>query len=41
LSKKIAANDDAAANEEHVGEQIEEENVERKARENATALPRE
>ena len=41
LSKKIAANDDTAANEEEVEEQIEEDNVEQKARENATALPRE
>jgi hypothetical protein len=41
LSKKIAAKNDAAANEEEVEEQIEEDNVAQKARENATALPRE
>ncbi len=41
LSRKIATNDDAAANEEEVEEQIEEDNIEKKARENATALPRE
>lgn len=36
LSKPIATNDDAAANEQEVEEQIEEENVEKAARENRT-----
>lgn len=39
LSKQIATNDDAAANELGVEEQIEEENVKRVARENATGFP--
>jgi hypothetical protein len=39
LSKQIATNDDAAANEEEVEEQIEEDNVKRVARENATGFP--
>jgi hypothetical protein len=39
LSKQIATIGDAAANEEEVEEQIEEDNVKRVARENATGLP--
>ena len=39
LSKQMATNDDAAANEEEVEEQIEEENVEKTARENETGAP--
>jgi len=39
LSKQIATNDDAAANEEEVDEQIEEDNVEKAARENETRVP--
>lgn len=39
LSKQIATNDDAAANEEEVEEQIEEENVEKTAHENETGAP--
>ena len=39
LSKQIATNDDAAANEEEVEEQIEEDNVEKAARENRTGVP--
>jgi NCAIR mutase (PurE)-related protein len=39
LSKQIATNDDAAANEEEVEEQIEEDNVEKAARENGTGVP--
>ena len=36
-SRQIATNDDAAANEEEVEEQIEEDNVENAARENGPA----
>jgi regulatory protein YycH of two-component signal transduction system YycFG len=39
LSEQIATNDDAAANEEEVNEQIEEDNVEKAARENETRVP--
>ncbi len=39
LSKQMATNDDAAANEDEVEEQIEEENVEKTARENETGAP--
>jgi hypothetical protein len=40
LSRQIATNDNAATNkEEEVEEQIEEENVKRVARENATGYP--
>jgi len=39
LIKQMAANDDSAANEEEVEEQIEEDNVERVAREIAPGLP--
>jgi hypothetical protein len=39
LSKRIATNDDAAANEEEIEEQIEEDNVKENARENETAAP--
>jgi hypothetical protein len=39
LSKQIATIDDAAANEEEVEEQIEEDNVEKAARENGTGAP--
>ena len=39
FSKQIATIDDAAANEEEVEEQIEEDNVKRVARENATGFP--
>jgi hypothetical protein len=39
LSKEIAAKDDAAANAEEVEEQMEEDNVEKKAAEDATAIP--
>lgn len=39
LSRQMATNDDAAANEEEVEEQIEEENVEKTARENETGAP--
>jgi len=38
LSKQIATNDDAAANEEEVEEQIEEDNVKKAARENGTGI---
>jgi hypothetical protein len=38
LSKQIATNDDAAANEEQVEEQIEEDNVKKAARENGTGI---
>ena len=36
MSEQIATNDDAAANEEEVDEQIEEDNVEKVARENGS-----
>jgi len=36
LSKKLAANDNAAANEQEVEEKIEEDTVEKEARENRT-----
>ena len=36
LGKQMAANDDSAANEEEVEEQIEEDNVRKAARENST-----
>jgi hypothetical protein len=36
MSKQIAANNDAAANEEEVEEQIEQDNVKKTARDNAT-----
>jgi hypothetical protein len=39
FSKELAANDDFAANEEEVEEQIEEQNVEKTARENETGAP--
>jgi hypothetical protein len=39
LSKQIATNDDAAANEEEVEGQIEEDNVEKAARENRSGVP--
>ena len=39
LSRQIATNDDAAANEDEVEEQIEEDNVEKTARENETGAP--
>ena len=39
LSKQMAANDDAAADEEEVDEQIEGDNVEKEARENGTIAP--
>ncbi len=39
LSQQIAANDDAAANEEEVEEQIEEDNVKKAARENTISVP--
>jgi hypothetical protein len=39
LCKQIATNDDAAANQEEVDEQIEEDNVEKAARENETRVP--
>lgn len=39
LSKQIATNDDAAANQEEVEEQIEGDNVEKTARENGTGGP--
>jgi hypothetical protein len=39
LSKPIATNDDAAANAEEVEEQIEEDNVEKAARENRSGVP--
>ena len=39
LSKQIATNDNAAANEEEVGEQIEEDSVEKAARENRNGVP--
>jgi hypothetical protein len=39
LSKHLAANDDAAANEEEVEEQIEDENVEKVADQNRTVIP--
>ncbi len=38
LSKQIATNDDAAANEEEVDEQIEEDNVEKLALENGSGV---
>jgi hypothetical protein len=38
LSKQIATNDDVAANEEEVEEQIEEDNVEKAARENRSGV---
>ena len=38
-SRQIATNDDAAANEEEVEEQIEEHNVNREAGENAASGP--
>lgn len=38
-SKQIATNDAAAANAEEVEEQIEEDNVEKAARENRTGVP--
>lgn len=39
LSKQIATNDDATANQEEVEEQIEGDNVEEAARENETSGP--
>ena len=39
LSKQILANDDAAARAEEVEEQIEEDSVEKAARENETRVP--
>ena len=39
LSQQIATNDDVADNEEEIDEQIEEGNVEKAARENATGFP--
>ncbi|MGA7291396.1 MAG: hypothetical protein WBW85_02540, partial [Terriglobales bacterium] len=39
LSKQMAANDDSAADEEEVDEQIEGDNVEKEARENGTIAP--
>jgi hypothetical protein len=39
MSKQIATNDDDAANEEEVEEQIEEENVEKAAGEYGTGIP--
>ena len=39
LSQQIGTNDDVVAIEEEVQEQIEEDNVERAARENATGVP--
>jgi hypothetical protein len=39
LSKQIATNDDAAANQQEVEEQIEGDNVEKKAHENRTGSP--
>ena len=39
LRKQIATKDDAAANAEEVEEQIEEDNVEKAARENETGAP--
>jgi hypothetical protein len=39
LSPQISTDDDVAANEEEVDEQIEEDNVENAARENATGVP--
>jgi len=39
LSKQIATKDNAAANEEEVEEQIEEDNVEKAAGENGTGIP--
>ena len=38
MSQQIATNDDAAANEEEIEEQIEEDNVEKAARENSSRL---
>jgi hypothetical protein len=38
LSKQLATNDDAAANEEEAEEQIEEDNVGKAARENETGI---
>jgi hypothetical protein len=38
LSKQIEINDDAAANEEEVEGQIEEDNVEKEARDNQTGV---
>ena len=38
-SKLVATNDDAAANEEEVEEQIEDDSVQKAARENATGSP--
>jgi hypothetical protein len=38
LSKQLAANDDSAANEEEIEEQIEEDNVEKTARENGSSV---
>jgi len=39
FSRQIATNDNAATSAEEVEEQIEEDNVKRAARENATAFP--
>jgi hypothetical protein len=39
LSKRIANNDDAAANEEEVEDQIQEDQVKRTARESAASFP--
>ncbi len=39
LGKQISVNDNAAANEQEVEEQIEEDNVERAADENGTCVP--
>jgi hypothetical protein len=39
VSKKIATSDDAAANQEEVDEQMGEDAVKKKARENATGTP--
>jgi hypothetical protein len=39
LSKQIATNDDAAAHEEEAEEQLEEDNVEKAARKNRSAVP--